>query len=119
VHILVFPPNFVLELLLPENMVGKGGSSHVYKGCLPDGKELAVKILKPSEDVIKEFVAEIEIITTLHHKNIISLFGFCFEHNKLLLVYDFLSRGSLEENLHGTYFLCLGFDEIISFSALK
>ncbi|KAJ6366256.1 hypothetical protein OIU77_002775 [Salix suchowensis] len=85
----------------PENMVGKGGSSHVYKGCLPDGKELAVKILKPSEDVLKEFAAEIEIITTLHHKNIISLFGFCFEHNKLLLVYDFLSRGSLEENLHG------------------
>ncbi|KAJ6378046.1 hypothetical protein OIU78_028301 [Salix suchowensis] len=96
----------------PENMVGKGGSSHVYKGCLPDGKELAVKILKPSEDVLKEFAAEIEIITTLHHKNIISLFGFCFEHNKLLLVYDFLSRGSLEENLHGTYFICLGLDEI-------
>ncbi|KAF2284465.1 hypothetical protein GH714_022056 [Hevea brasiliensis] len=86
---------------MPENMVGKGGSSHVYKGCLPDGKELAVKILKPSDDVLKEFVAEIEIITQLHHKNIISLFGFCFEHNNLLLVYDFLSRGSLEENLHG------------------
>ncbi|CAK7354752.1 unnamed protein product [Dovyalis caffra] len=86
---------------IPDNMVGKGGSSHVYKGCIPDGKELAVKILKPSQDVLKEFVSEIEIITTLHHKNIISLFGFCFEDNKLLLVYDFLSRGSLEENLHG------------------
>ncbi|KAL9393462.1 hypothetical protein Peur_012747 [Populus x canadensis] len=86
---------------IPENMIGKGGSSHVYKGCLPDGKELAVKILKPSEDVLKEFIAEIEMITTLHHKNIISLFGFCFEQNKLLLVYDLLSRGSLEENLHG------------------
>ncbi|KAF3960182.1 hypothetical protein ACB098_04G045500 [Castanea mollissima] len=95
------------ELLLatsnfkPENMVGKGGSSNVYKGCLPDGKELAVKILKPSEDVVKDFIQEIDIITTLHHKNIISLFGFCFEDNNLLLVYDFLSRGSLEENLHG------------------
>ncbi|XP_065875191.1 protein kinase STUNTED isoform X2 [Euphorbia lathyris] len=86
---------------VPENMVGKGGSSHVYRGCLPDGKELAVKILKPSQDLLKEFVAEIEIITTLHHKNIISLYGFCFEQNNLLLVYDFLSRGSLEENLHG------------------
>lgn len=86
---------------VPENMVGTGGSSHVYKGCLPDGKELAVKILKPSDDVIKEFVQEIEIITHLHHKNIISLSGFCFEDNKLLLVYDFLARGSLEENLHG------------------
>lgn len=83
------------------NLIGKGGSSQVYRGCLPDGKELAVKILKPSEDVLKEFVLEIEIITTLHHKNIISLLGFCFEDNNLLLVYDFLSRGSLEENLHG------------------
>ncbi|KAL3840049.1 hypothetical protein ACJIZ3_024640 [Penstemon smallii] len=87
---------------LPENMIGKGGSSRVYKGCLPDGKELAVKILKPSEDALKEFVLEIEIITALNHKNIISLFGFCFEDNNLLLVYDFLSRGSLEENLDGS-----------------
>ncbi|KAJ6391720.1 hypothetical protein OIU77_025645 [Salix suchowensis] len=84
-----------------ENLIGKGGSSQVYKGCLPDGKELAVKILKPSENVLKEFVLEIEIITTLHHKNIISLLGFCFEEKNLLLVYDFLSRGSLEENLYG------------------
>ncbi|KAF5467900.1 hypothetical protein F2P56_012107 [Juglans regia] len=86
---------------LTDNLVGKGGSSQVYRGCLPDGKELAVKILKPSEDVLKEFVLEIEIITTLNHKNIISLLGFCFEDRNLLLVYDFLSRGSLEENLHG------------------
>ncbi|KAF8377079.1 hypothetical protein HHK36_030452 [Tetracentron sinense] len=86
---------------MPENLVGKGGSSQVYRGCLPDGKELAVKILKPSEDVLKEFILEIEIIRALHHKNIISLSGFCFEDSNLLLVYDFLSRGSLEENLHG------------------
>uniref|UniRef100_A0A2P2M019 Protein kinase domain-containing protein n=2 Tax=Rhizophora mucronata TaxID=61149 RepID=A0A2P2M019_RHIMU len=86
---------------MPENIVGKGGSSRVYKGYLSDGKELAVKILKPSVDVLKEFVLEIETITTLHHKNIISLIGFCFEHNYLILVYDFLPRGSLEENLYG------------------
>ncbi|KAF3955590.1 hypothetical protein CMV_019202 [Castanea mollissima] len=84
-----------------ENLIGKGGSSQVYRGFLPDGRELAVKILKPSEDALREFVLEIEIITTLHHKNIISLVGFCFEDGNLLLVYDFLSRGSLEENLHG------------------
>lgn len=84
-----------------ENMIGKGGSSQVYRGLLPDGKELAVKILKPTEDALKEFALEIEIITALHHKNIISLFGFCFEDSHLLLVYDYLSRGSLEENLHG------------------
>lgn len=85
----------------PERMVGKGGSSQVYRGCLPDGKELAVKILKPSEDALQEFIAEIEIITTINQKNIISLVGFCFEEESLILVYDFLSRGSLEENLHG------------------
>ncbi|KAI5681754.1 hypothetical protein M9H77_02982 [Catharanthus roseus] len=84
----------------PENVIGKGGSSKVYKGILPDGKELAVKILKPSEYAVKQFVSEIEILTTLEHKNIISLFGFCFEDNNLLLVYDLLSRGSLEDNLH-------------------
>ncbi|KAK4414520.1 Proline-rich receptor-like protein kinase PERK9 [Sesamum alatum] len=88
---------------LPENLIGKGGSSEVYRGCLPGGRQLAVKILKPSsEDVLKQFVSEIEIITSLHHKNIISLLGFCFEEDKLLLVYNLLSRGSLEENLHGT-----------------
>uniref|UniRef100_A0A1D1XSR4 Receptor-like cytosolic serine/threonine-protein kinase RBK2 n=1 Tax=Anthurium amnicola TaxID=1678845 RepID=A0A1D1XSR4_9ARAE len=84
-----------------DKLAGKGGSSRVYKGCLPDGKELAVKILKQSEDALREFVLEVEIITTLHHKNIVSLFGFCFENENLILAYDFLSRGSLEDNLHG------------------
>ncbi|KAL7000310.1 hypothetical protein U1Q18_001458 [Sarracenia purpurea var. burkii] len=84
-----------------EKIIGKGGSSMVYQGCLSDDKELAVKVLKPSEDVFRQFVLEIEIITMLHHKNTISLLGFCFEDNNLLLVYDFLPRGSLEENLDG------------------
>lgn len=92
----------IITNMISENLIGKGGSSLVYRGCLRDGKELAVKILKPSYDVLKEFLLEIEIITTLHHKNIITLLGFCFENGKLLLVYDFLSRGSLEENIHGT-----------------
>lgn len=85
----------------PENLIGRGGSSQVYRCCLSDGKELAVKILKPSAEVLNEFVSEIEIITALNHKNIISLFGYCFENGNLILVYDYLSRGSLEENLHG------------------
>ncbi|KAJ8444417.1 hypothetical protein Cgig2_005939 [Carnegiea gigantea] len=87
---------------MPEYLIGKGGASEVYRGSLPDGKELAVKILKPSKEAVQEFVTEIEIITSLYHKNITSLFGFCFENNNFLLVYDLLSRGSLEENLHGS-----------------
>ncbi|CAL9240980.1 unnamed protein product [Arabidopsis halleri] len=84
-----------------DNFIGRGGSSRVYRGCLSNGRLVAVKILKQTEDVLNDFVAEIEIITTLHHKNIISLLGFCFEDHNLLLVYNYLSRGSLEENLHG------------------
>ncbi|XP_023511427.1 brassinosteroid LRR receptor kinase BRI1-like [Cucurbita pepo subsp. pepo] len=86
---------------LPQNLIGKGGSSQVFRGRLPDDNEVAVKILKPSEDVLNEFSVEIEIITSLSHKNIISLLGFCFEDSKFLLVYDFLSRGCLEDILHG------------------
>ncbi|XP_019185832.1 PREDICTED: serine/threonine-protein kinase CDG1-like isoform X2 [Ipomoea nil] len=85
-----------------ENIIGKGGSSMVYKGSLPDGKEVAVKTLKPSQTMVTQFCSEIEILTTLHHKNIISLLGFCFGDSNLLLVYNLLSRGSLEDNLHGT-----------------
>lgn len=88
--------------MISDNFIGKGGSSRVFRGCLSNGREVAVKILKQTEDVLNDFVAEIEIITTLRHKNIITLLGFCFEDNNLLLVYNYLSRGSLEENLHGT-----------------
>ncbi|CAN8264473.1 unnamed protein product [Cochlearia groenlandica] len=87
--------------LASDNLIGEGGNSYVYRGDLPDGRELAVKILKPCLDVLKEFILEIEVITSVHHKNIVSLFGFCFENNNLMLVYDYLPRGSLEENLHG------------------
>ncbi|KAH0922112.1 hypothetical protein HID58_022130 [Brassica napus] len=85
----------------PDNFIGKGGSSKVYRGSLPNGREVAVKILKQTKGVLNDFVAEIDIITTLNHKNVISLLGYCFEDNNLLLVYNYLSRGSLEENLHG------------------
>ncbi|KAJ1274916.1 hypothetical protein BS78_05G096000 [Paspalum vaginatum] len=85
----------------PECLVGQGGTSQVYRGCLANGTELAVKILKYSDEVLKEFVSEIEIISSLSHRNVISLIGFCFKNDDLLLVYEYLQRGSLEEILHG------------------
>ncbi|XP_047977784.1 protein kinase STUNTED-like [Salvia hispanica] len=86
---------------IPEYLIGKGGSSQVYKGCLPGSREIAVKILKPSNYVLEHFVSEIEILTSFCHKNIISLVGFCYTEDQLLLVYNLLTRGCLEENLHG------------------
>ncbi|CAM0874722.1 unnamed protein product [Alopecurus aequalis] len=85
----------------PECIVGQGGTSKVYKGCSTNGKELAVKILKCSDEVLNEFISEIEIVSSLIHKSIISIIGFSFKDNDLLLVYEYLQRGSLEEILHG------------------
>lgn len=93
-------------LCCAERIVGKGGASRVYMGCSEDGKELAVKVLKSSEEVVEEFVSEIEIISCIDHKNAMSLVGFCLEDGKLMLVYDYMRRGSLEELLHGVLRNC-------------
>ncbi|XVE93853.1 hypothetical protein REPUB_Repub01dG0230600 [Reevesia pubescens] len=84
-----------------ENLIGKGGSNSVYKGILPDGKAVAVKILKLSKEACKDFANEIEIISSLKHKHIMPLVGVCIKDYDLISVYDFSSKGSLEEILHG------------------
>ncbi|OEL16216.1 Proline-rich receptor-like protein kinase PERK13 [Dichanthelium oligosanthes] len=85
----------------PERLVGKGGAGRVYRGCTEEGKELAVKVLKPSDDVMKDFISEIDILSSVEHKNAMSLVGFCLDGARLMLVYDYMPRGSLEEMLHG------------------
>lgn len=91
---------FFLLFLWTENLIGKGGSNHVYKGILEDGNAVAVKVLESSEEARKDFAAEIGIISSLNHKNIITLHGICIQDGNLLSVYDFLPKGSLEQNLH-------------------
>ncbi|KAF8405423.1 hypothetical protein HHK36_010329 [Tetracentron sinense] len=83
-----------------ENLIGKGGNSHVYKGCLPHGKLVAVKILKSSREAWKDFALEVNIISLLKHRHIMPLIGVCVQDKNLISVYDFLPKGSLEENLH-------------------
>ncbi|KAK8557727.1 hypothetical protein V6N13_008114 [Hibiscus sabdariffa] len=84
-----------------ENLIGKGGSNLVYKGILPDGNVVAVKTLKSSKDAYKDFANEIKIISSLEHKNIRPLVGVCVKDYDLISVYEFSSKGSLEEILHG------------------
>lgn len=86
---------------LTANIIGKGGFNRVYKGILPDGKPVAVKILKSTKEASQDFSLEVDIISSLKHKNITPLLGICTEDNALISVYEFLSKGSLEENLHG------------------
>ncbi|CAN6286230.1 unnamed protein product [Urochloa humidicola] len=85
----------------PDMLIGKGGTSQVYKAQLHDGTYSAVKILKPSVDAIREFITEIEIVTSLQHENIVALRGFSFENYNLVLIYDHMPQGSLDKALHG------------------
>ncbi|KAB8094401.1 hypothetical protein EE612_021575 [Oryza sativa] len=87
----------------PDMLIGKGGTSQVYKAQLFDGTLSAVKILKPSVDAIQEFVTEVEIATSLQHDNIVSLRGFSSDNYSLVLVYDYMLQGSLDKALHGKH----------------
>ncbi|XP_008813513.2 serine/threonine-protein kinase RIPK-like [Phoenix dactylifera] len=84
-----------------ENLIGKGGSSQVYKGCLPDGQHVAIKLSKLSAEASRDFLLEVDIMTKLQHKLMVPLMGICVEDNHLISVYSYFSKGSLEENLHG------------------
>ncbi|CAI9104752.1 OLC1v1003500C5 [Oldenlandia corymbosa var. corymbosa] len=84
-----------------DNLIGKGGCNSVYKGILADGKAVAIKVMNSSKKAWKEFTLEIDIMTTLKHKNITRLLGICLADEHLISVHDFLPKGSLEDNLHG------------------
>ena len=49
-----------------------------------------------------EFKSEIEMLSRVHHKNVVSLVGFCFEHDEQMLVYEYIPNGTLKESLSGT-----------------
>ncbi|ONK72617.1 uncharacterized protein A4U43_C04F21270 [Asparagus officinalis] len=82
-------------------LIGKGGSSQVYKGCLPNGDKVAIKMSKLSKETSRDFLLEADIITKLQHERVVPLLGICIECQTFLSIYGYFSKGSLEENLHG------------------
>ncbi|KAK1272283.1 putative LRR receptor-like serine/threonine-protein kinase [Acorus gramineus] len=82
--------------------VGQGGYGKVYKGILTDGTVVAIKRAQEgSLQGSKEFYTEIELLSRLHHRNLVSLIGYCDEEDEQMLVYEFMSNGTLHDHLSG------------------
>nr|GMC97697.1 probable LRR receptor-like serine/threonine-protein kinase At1g06840 isoform X1 [Ipomoea batatas] len=78
--------------------VGEGGYGTVYKGNLADKTVVAIKRAKEgSLQGQKEFLTEIELLSRLHHRNLVSLVGYCDEEGEQMLVYEFMPNGTLRD----------------------
>ncbi|KAM0971497.1 hypothetical protein ACFX13_019692 [Malus domestica] len=90
-----------------KNMIGQGGYGVVYKGTLSDGSLVAVKhVLDLDSKGDEEFSNEVEIISKIRHRNLLSLRGCCVTSDDLkgkrrFLVYDLMSNGNLSDQLSG------------------
>ncbi|KAI7741509.1 hypothetical protein M8C21_025091 [Ambrosia artemisiifolia] len=84
------------------NVSGRGGFGIVYKGELHDGTLVAVKRMKSDAmgtKGMKEFRAEIEVLTKVRHRHLVALLGYCIDGNDRLLVYEYMQQGTLSQHL--------------------
>ncbi|XP_047156824.1 probable receptor-like protein kinase At5g24010 [Vigna umbellata] len=109
-------PNLNLELKIPlvdlqlatknfhaSQLIGKGGFGNVYKGVLKNGMTVAVKRSQPgSGQGLPEFQTEIMVLSKIHHKHLVSLIGYCDERFEMILVYEYMEKGTLRDHLYKT-----------------
>ncbi|KAI5054957.1 hypothetical protein GOP47_0030446 [Adiantum capillus-veneris] len=82
--------------------LGEGAFGPVYKAMMSEGGTFAVKVLSSqSKQGEKEFLNEVLLLGRLHHRNLVNLVGYCAEKGHRILVYEFMSNGSLAELLYG------------------
>lgn len=104
-----------------KNLVGKGGFGNVYKGYLHDGTIVAVKRLKDGNAVGGEiqFQTEVEMISLAVHRNLLRLYGFCMTASERLLVYPYMSNGSVASRLKAKPVLDWGTRKRIALGAAR
>ncbi|KAL1133582.1 hypothetical protein V6Z11_A12G050200 [Gossypium hirsutum] len=102
----------ILECIKDGNVIGRGGAGIVYHGKMPNGTEIAVKKLLGfgTSNHDHGFRAEIQTIGNIRHRNIVRLLAFCSNKETNLLVYEYMSNGSLGEVLHGKKGAFLGWN---------
>ncbi|GLU11945.1 hypothetical protein SLE2022_286630, partial [Rubroshorea leprosula] len=82
--------------------IGQGGYGKVYRGTLVDSTIVAIKRAQQgSLQGEKEFLTEIQLLSRLHHRNLVSLVGYCDEEGEQMLVYEYMSNGTLQDHLSG------------------
>ncbi|KAH6829308.1 hypothetical protein C2S53_011532 [Perilla frutescens var. hirtella] len=100
-------PQFTFEMVATatdqfhdSNLLGRGGFGHVYKGRLPNGKEIAVKRLSTdSGQGMQEFMNEVTVMSKLQHRNLVKLLGGCVEREEKILIYEYMPNKSLDASL--------------------
>ncbi|KAK8588653.1 hypothetical protein V6N12_023077 [Hibiscus sabdariffa] len=104
-----------------KNILGKGGFGNVYKGVLQDGTIVAVKRLKDGNAAGGEiqFQTEVEMISLAVHRNLLRLYGFCITSTEKLLVYPYMSNGSVASRLKGKPALDWGTRKRIAIGAAR
>nr|XP_023920344.1 putative leucine-rich repeat receptor-like serine/threonine-protein kinase At2g19230 [Quercus suber]POF00384.1 putative leucine-rich repeat receptor-like serine/threonine-protein kinase [Quercus suber] len=86
-----------------KTIIGEGGFGKVYLGILKDETQVAVKLLSASsKQGYKEFRAEAQLLMIVHHKNLVSLTGYCDEGENKALIYEYLANGNLKQDLSVT-----------------